>query len=248
MLKEVILQLTKIKDFERALLFIDPWGYKEIDPKDLKEVVKNGKTEVILFLPISFMYRFADKALLDDSFIGGRPLEKFLSELFKGKLPDTDNQLKFINEVKGQFKKYLEINYVDTFTIERGNKNFFCLFFFTSNKTGYYKMLDAKWDLDEESGRGFRLGSSTQGTFFDEITAVDYTSMVKDLLGSKPVITNQNLFDLGLDKGFLPKHTKKVLDDLKAKGLIELVSLDGGEARSYYIDDNHKRRVQIKLK
>lgn len=247
-IKAVIARLLKIKDSERALLFIDPWGYKEIDPKDLKEVVKNGKTEVILFLPISFMYRFADKALLDDTFAGGRPLEKFLSELFRGKLPDTDNQLKFINEVKDQFKKYLEINYVDTFTIERGNKNFFCLFFFTSNKTGYYKMLNAKWDLDEESGRGFRLSNSNQGSFFDEITVVDYTSMVKELLKDKSGATNQSLFDFGLDNGFLPKHTKKVLDELKAKDEIELTSLDGQEARSYYIDDNHKRRVEVKLK
>jgi len=246
-IKTVIGQLLKIKDSERALLFIDPWGYKEIDPKELKDVVKNGKTEVLLFLPISFMYRFADKALSDDSFAGGKPLEKFLSELFEDKIPDTNNQLRFIGEVKSQFKKYLGISYVDTFTIERGNKNFFSLFFFTSNKTGYYKMLDAKWDLDEESGRGFRLGNSNQGSIFDEITAVDYTSMVRDFLESRSIITNQDLFDFGLDNGFLPKHTKRVLDDLKTNNQIELVSLDREPARSYYIDDNHKRKVQIKF-
>lgn len=247
-IKDVISQLSKIKETERALLFIDPWGYKEIDPKELKIIVKNGKTEVLLFLPISFMYRFADKALSDYSFAGGRPLEKFLSELFEQEIPDTNNQLRFIDEVKNQFKKYLEINYVDTFTIERGNKNFFCLFFFTSNKTGYYKMLDAKWDLDEESGRGFRLGNSNQASFFDEITAVDYSSIIKDFLRSRLIITNQDLFDFGLNNGFLPKHTKKALDVLKLDDLIELISLDGEAARSYYIDDNHKKRIQIKLK
>jgi three-Cys-motif partner protein len=247
-IKKVIHQLLTINDTERALLFIDPWGYKEINPKELKDLVRNGKTEVLLFLPISFMYRFADKALSDDSFAGGKPLEKFLSELFEEKLPDTNNQLKFIDEVKNQFKKYLSINYVDTFTIERGNKNFFCLFFFTSNKTGYSKMLDAKWDLDEESGRGFRIGNSKQGTFFDEISAADYTSMVKDFLKCKLVITNQDLFDFGLNNGFLPKHTKRVLDDLKIKNQIELVSLDGKDVKGYYIEDNHIRRIQINLK
>ena len=246
-IKAVISQLQKIKDSDRALLFIDPWGYKEIDRRDLKELVKNGKTEVILFLPISFMYRFADKALMDDRFAGGKPLEKFLTELFMGELPNTNNQLKFINEVRDQFKKYLKINYVDTFTIERENKNYFCLFFFTSNKTGYYKMLSAKWDLDEESGRGFKMGNFSQSSFFDEITAVDYTSMVKDFL-KKDGRTNQELFDFALDNGFLPKHMKKVLDELKAKDQIEIISLDGGEPRSYYIDDNHKRRIMIKLK
>ena len=246
-IKEVILQLDNMLDSERALLFIDPWGYKEINPKELKEVVKNGKSEVILFLPISFMYRFADKALIDESFAGGKPLEKFLTELFGGKIPDTNNQIKFIEEVKEQFKIYLGIKFIDTFTIERGNKNFFCLFFFTSNKTGYHKMLSAKWDLDEEAGRGFRI-KNTQPVFFDEATAVDYTSMIKDFIKSKPIITNQHLFDFGLESGFLPKHTKRVLDELRNTNQIEIISLDGKEARSYYIDDNHTRKVQIKLK
>ena len=109
-------------------------------------------------------------------------------------------------------------------------------------------MLDAKWDLDEESGRGFRISNSGQASFFDEITAVDYTSMVKDFLKSKSVITNQNLFDFGLDNGFLPKPTKRVLDALKSNDQIEVISLDKEEARSFYIDDKHKRKVQIKPK
>ncbi|MDP4283148.1 MAG: three-Cys-motif partner protein TcmP [Bacteroidota bacterium] len=248
LIQRIITKLDGLKDFERALLFIDPWGYKEINPKELKEIVRNGKTEILLFLPISFMYRFADKALSDENFFGGKPLEKFLSELFGGELPDTKNQLIFINEVKVRFKKYLKINYVDTFTIERGNKNFFSLFFFTNNKTGYYKMLDAKWDLDEESGRGFKISNSLQPSFFDEVTAVDYSSMILDFLKSKTIVTNQDLFDFGLDCGFLPKHTKKALDELKSKEKIFPISLDNLPVKGYYIDDNHSRKIQIKIK
>ncbi len=129
-LSEIHKHLNKLKQDERALLFIDPWGYKDIRPAELKAILSNGKTEIILFLPISFMYRFADKALIDETFYGGKPLEEFLSSLFRGKMPDTKNQIKFIEEVRDEFKKYLGIKYVDTFTIERGNKNFFCLFFF----------------------------------------------------------------------------------------------------------------------
>ncbi len=245
---EVINQLQKIRDSERALLFIDPWGYKNVKPTQLKQILKNGKTEVILFLPIYFMYRFVGKALTDETFAGGKPLEEFLTELFSGKIPDIKNQINFINDVKEQFKKYLGLKYVDTFTIERETNQFFSLFFFTNNKTGFYKMLDAKWDLDEESGRGFKIVNPNQSLMFDEITSVDYSSMMKDFLKSKQVITNQDLFDFGLDSGFLPKHTKKVLDELKHKNLIEVISLDKEDARSYYIDDNHKRKVQIKLK
>jgi hypothetical protein len=61
-------------------------------------------------------------------------------------------------------------------------------------------MLDAKWDLDEESGRGFKIVNPIQSLMFDEITSVDYSSMLKDFLKSKEIITNQDLFDFGLRK------------------------------------------------
>lgn len=244
-LSEIHKQLNNLDNKQRALLFIDPWGYKDIKPTELKAILANKKTEIILFLPISFMYRFADKALVDNTFKGGKPLEEFLTNLFGGKTPDTKNQIKFIEEVKNEFKKFLEIKYVDTFTIERGSGNFFCLFFFTNNKTGYYKMLDSKWDLDEVGGRGFKIGSN-QGSMFDEIAAVDYSSMIKDFIKANGKITNQQIFDFGLENGFLPKHTKKVLDQLKDS--IELISMDERPTKGYYIDDNHERKIQIKLK
>ena len=103
--------------------------------------------------------------------------------------------------------------------------------------------------LFRSSGRGFRISKANQTSFFNEIIAVDYTSMVRDFLKSKPIVTNQNLFDFGLENGFMPTHTKKVLDEMKANGqLADIISLDGVEARGYYIDDNHNRKVQIKLK
>ncbi len=244
---EVIAQLQKLSQSERALLFIDPWGYKEINPQHLKEILCNGKTEVLLFLPISFMYRFADKALIDENFAGGRPLEKFLSKLFENRMPDSSNQMKFIDEVKNQFREYLKVNYADTFTIERGNKNFFCLFFFTNNKTGFYKMLDSKWDLDEEGGRGFRVSNLSQQSMFDEISSVDYVSMVEEYLKQNTSVTNQEMFDFGLYNGFLPKHTKKVLDYFKSQNRLQCTSLDNKDVRGYYIDDNHIRKIRIKL-
>ncbi len=72
-LSEIHKDLNKLQINERALLFIDPWGYKDIKPDVLKAILGNGKTEIILFLPISFMYRFADKALTDETFYGGKP-------------------------------------------------------------------------------------------------------------------------------------------------------------------------------
>jgi three-Cys-motif partner protein len=128
---EVIHRLQKMPKSERALLFIDPWGYKEINPTELRTLLQNGLTEILLFLPIYHMYRFADKAMKDgDKFPGGRPLEKFLLTLFKDQKPNTNSPLRFIDSLSEQFKSFLQIRYTDTFVIERDRGNFFCLFFF----------------------------------------------------------------------------------------------------------------------
>ena len=193
------------------------------------------------------MYRFADKALVDQSFSGGKPLEEFLRELFGGSMPDTNNQIRFIDHVREQFKKYTNLPYVDTFTIERENNSFFCLFFFTNNKTGYHKMLDAKWTFDEQSGRAFEINDNPMQTaMFDAVSEVDYVSEVEAYLKQVKICTNQDLFDFGLEKGFLAKHTKKVLDTLKDKLVIE--AMDGEPVKRYYIDDKHIRKISFKLK
>ena len=85
-------------------------------------------------------------------------------------------------------------------------------------------------------------------SFFDEIEAVDYLSVIKEFLSQKEIVTNQNLFDFGLAHGFLPPHTKKVLDVLKQSGELEVISMDGEKAKGYYLEDNHVRTVQLKLK
>jgi len=240
--------LNNLKPNERALLFIDPWGYKEIKPNELKSILSNGKTEMILFLPISFMYRFAEKALVDKDFSGGRPLEEFLRELFGETMPDTKNQIRFIESIKQQFKKYINLKFVDTFTIERDNNSFFCLFFFTSNKVGYHKMLDAKWKFDEKLGRAFEIQSnSKQSSMFDAVTEVDYLSQLEEYLRKVGSMTNIELLDFGLENGFLPKHTKKVLDLLNKSDKIIVESLDGKAVLGYYID-NSTRKISVKIK
>lgn len=46
---------------EKAFLFIDPYGYKDIKPQIIRDLMKGGKTEVLLFLPTQQMFRFSNK-------------------------------------------------------------------------------------------------------------------------------------------------------------------------------------------
>lgn len=247
LVQKVIERTSLLKGDERALVFIDPWGYKEIDPTDIKGLMENGKTEVILFLPIYFMSRFANKSK-DVEFKGGRALRLFMEKLFgdNDSIPHIDGQKEFIYHIQEQFKVYMNLKYVDSFKIERENNNWFCIFFFANNKRGFQKMLDAKWSIDKKRGDGFKIGDELRIELFDELKVSGYEDKVLEYLKSNQDATNLSLLDFGLENNFLPKHTKAVLDELKKTYKFELNSLDGKPAISYYLGDE-KRLVNIKI-
>ena len=51
----------------RNLIFLDPYGYKEIKASELRKLLDNHRTEIILFLPISQMQRFTVTAMENES-------------------------------------------------------------------------------------------------------------------------------------------------------------------------------------
>jgi len=244
LLPKLIEQLNTLDDSERALLFIDPWGYKDIKPNELKDLLDNRKTELILFLPISFMYRFAEKAITE-SFKGGETLERFLTELFGGKIPDTTDTVKFILSIKHRFKEFLNMMYIDTFTLRPDKANVFCIFFFTHSKKGFEKMIHTKWTIDKEHGKGFE--ENTPLGLFDEIILSGYDGKLRDFIINSKGRTNSEITDFGYENGFLPTHSNDILKTLFNNDKIELISLDGKKAISFYLG-NKDRKILIKMK
>lgn len=146
----LIQRLSKFTN-QKAFIFIDPYGYKEIRASDIKGLLSTKKSEVLLFLPTQFMYRF------DNS---GTPeaLVEILDELvdYKNWNPTTSGT-SFIKQFTQGLRSYLGDEYfVDTFLIQKDPSTLYCLFFFSSHIRGFEKMLEAKWELDEERGAGFR--------------------------------------------------------------------------------------------
>ena len=135
---------------QKAFVFIDPYQYRHISGSQIAALMASGCVEVLLWLPTQFMYRFAKN---------GTPeaLYDFISEL----IPDFSDQgfddvWSFIKKIKEGFHALLgESFFVDTFTIQKDPSTVFCLFFFTSHILGFQKMLEAKWDIDTEQGKGW---------------------------------------------------------------------------------------------
>jgi three-Cys-motif partner protein len=242
--KHVIRHLNHLENSQRALVFVDPWGYKDIHPEEIKLILMNGQTELLLFLPIYFMYRFANKAVTE-GFEGGESLERFFQELFENNIPNTKNVYTFIFDIKKRFQDYLQMKYVDTFFIERDANSVFCLFFFTNNKVGYKKMVHTKWNIDKEHGRGFKIEDT--GNLFSESESTGFQENLTNFIIAGAGKTNTEINEYSYENGFLPSHAAEIIKKLKKEGSIDIIALDSMEIKGLYLD-NENRKVLFKRK
>ncbi len=228
----------------KGLFFIDPYGYKAIKPEDIRNMLGGNNTEVLLWLPASFMYRFANTVTHYD-FKGGEPLREFIFALFGNNPPTFKSVYDFIEQITESFRAYLrdlEI-FVDTFTLERGGGNVYSLFFFTSHIKGYETMLATKWDMDENRGKGHTIYKSLS---FSEIQLEGYPQKLIAFISSAEFRTNLEIYKFGLENGFLPKHTNNLLREWKKDEKVEVISLDRQPVRGNHIEYNSKRLVGFK--
>ena len=192
-------------------------------------MLTNDNTEIILFLPISQMHRFKKVAIKDEENIHYEKLREFINEFFdadhpvsKGENVSSFEFIKYITEALSFKDSY----YSTFFYIERDStKNVYALFFITPNKKGFEKILESKWELDENQGRMFRMSES--GSLFQKSYTNDYEEKLKTFIkaGKRD---NLDLYDFGLRNNHLPKHTNKILKKWKKEKHLEVFEIDSG--------------------
>lgn len=232
-----ISELSKLKETlkmgknEKNFIFIDPYGYKDIKSEHIKWLMDSNKnSEVLLWLPTQHMYRFSDS---------GTPeaLLEFIKELTNYKeWARNDSVWKFINQLKDGFQKYLGVEYfVDIFSIKKDENTVFCLYFFTSHIRGFEKMLEAKWKIDTENGRGWEFRGNNPTLFHEHKTNEFEEKLRKYLLLDKKY--NYDIYEFTLRQGYLPKHTKEIFESWQNNGSLNVIKIDGQKARkgSFYI-------------
>ena len=243
---KTLIETPKIKN-EKSFIFIDPYGYKHIKARHIKELLEKRNIEVLLFLPTQFMYRFdsngTPEALID-----------FIDELTEYKnWKETDSVWKFIDQLKVSFRTYLGSKFfVDTFTIQKDPNTVFCLFFFSCHIKGFEKMLEAKWDIDTEQGKGWNYSGNSPSLFFDQKTNA-LEEELKNYL-SNTSKSNGEVYEYTLRIGFLPKHTNEIFYNWQRNGKLEVVNYKGDKIRKgafyisyqYYRDDGKKVKFELK--
>ncbi len=232
---------------EKAFIFIDPYGYKEIRTSDLKKLLQTKKSEVLLFLPTQFMYRFDEK---------GRPqaLIEILEELVDLKKWELNNSVyHFIEQFKEALKGFLGDDFfVDTFTIKKDEATVFCLYFISSHIRGFEKMLETKWQIDEDEGKGWTYTKS-RSLFAQMKTNLLEEELIK-LIKTGNKIDNRNVYEQTLRLGYLPKHAVEVLSSLQEDNRLDVLSDNGEKIRkgAFYVSyENYKNnpsKVHFKIK
>ncbi len=260
LLEKILPEISTTPMDTRNLVFMDPYGYKDIKKELLLNLMANGRTEVILFLPISHMQRFTNVAMQDDDSVTQyEPLRTFVYSFF----PNDDHPIRQ-NTVKA--KEYIQYiadalkfedkYYTTSYYIERDKANIFALFFMSSNIFGFEKILETKWKLDEEHGGGFRIPDKDQtlNMFADEFAietknenARKLRSILIDAL--KTPKTNNEIYELVLRNEFLPKHANEVLKEMQ-DGNAKFIVLNyktGDKARknSFYLSHKYYKSEPV---
>ena len=248
--KEIIDSLaTYIQNLrnEKAFVFIDPYGYKDIRGSELKKLLQSKKSEVLLFLPTQFMYRFDEK---------GSPeaLIQIIEELVDiNEWKPNNSVYHFIEQFKDALKSYLGKDFfVDTFSIEKDAATVFCLFFFSSHIRGFEKMLETKWQIDDDEGKGWSYEKT--GNLFATQKTNALEEKILNLISRGQKTYNGEIYEFTLRNGFLPTHIVEIFTSLQNRGKLDVVSDESEKVRkgAFYINyDNYKtlpQKVYFKIK
>lgn len=233
---------------DKAFVFIDPYGYKEIRLKDIKDLLQSKKSELLLWLPTQFMFRFEKK---------GTPecLHEFIKELLpEEEWPKSETGIEFIERLLDSFSRQLPEYFVDSFIISRNTNQFFCLFFFTSHIYGFQKMLESKWELDENEGRGWSLseGFNLFSEIDDKPNTIKFEKKLREFL--KLERTNGEIYSFTLHNRHLITHTNALLKKFKSEGVLkknDKIGIKNKEGAYYLNYENFKNssdRLTLKIK
>lgn len=242
----------------RNFLFVDPYGYKDINKQTFQRLMRNQNTEMLLFLPISFMHRFTHYAFNEDANNGALRLREFIEQFFPADHKIRSEEPMDVKEYIDALSEAFTFNgkyYTSSYFIERDSRNYFALFAICNNLLGLEKAVETKWSLDEKDGQGFHQpDKSTQLNLFAEMFKEEnkkehfeeLNTMILSFIAECGK-TNGEIYRFVLRRGYLPKHANDVLRHLQDNNLIKVILLETGkEARkhSFYINYNDSKDMK----
>lgn len=227
-----LIKLLPTLQNEKVFIFIDPYEYKHIKSSQIKALMRNKNAEVLLWLPTQFMYRFSEN---------GTPeaLHDFIQELTPYReWKVNDSVWKFVNQLREGFEAFMGNEYfVDHFSIEKDPSTIFCLYFFTSHIKGFEKILEVKWEIDSDFGKGWTYEKSIN--LFSSLAVNEFETQLINYLKDAPR-TNAEVYEFTLKNRHITKHTNEIFANLQEQNRLVISRNDGKPNKKGAFHINYK--------
>lgn len=243
--------LTELLDFlgqkntdTATLIFLDPFGYKEIKLEIINELLSNRQTEIFLFLPIIDIYRFLKPAQKQNK-KEYASIKKIIHDLGlqdDSALDNIDMQRNFIESLR------MALNFNDkyfsgSFYLEKMKGQYYAIFFMTSHIYGLDRFLDTAWKIDSELGKGSRI-LNHQLPLFDDKTLIvmseqSITNFLLENISTDSFISNVDLYYKMIKSQLVSKPVTRILQQLIDKNKIKIFDNDRIpiiKARGFYLN------------
>jgi hypothetical protein len=100
-------------------------------------------------------------------------------------------------------------------------------------------MLEAKWKLDSDQGKGWDYIGGQQSSLFSEFKVHPLEEKLRAFLKEK-VRGNGDVYEFTLQCGFLPKHTMEVFTNLQKLQQLTVESDHGAKVRKGWFYINYR--------
>ncbi|MBF2756016.1 MAG: three-Cys-motif partner protein TcmP [Gammaproteobacteria bacterium AqS3] len=234
-LKNSLLETVK-HGSSHNFIFIDPYGYTQISPELLEQVLRLSNCDYLLFFPTYNMYRARKK--------NNSPSAKLLLDLGADKkdLENLSSQKAFVGEIKNRLMCKSKADYVFEYKLQDRRpgvtNNSFHLFFITRNLRGVEKFIEAKRTVDLNEASQFQL-----------VREHDTKVAVKNIIQGEAEIDNKKLCELCLISGHLKSEVRAALKKLERNNEIEVIDpKDERRQGGYYLGlDKPKVKLLFRL-
>ncbi len=150
-------------------LFLDPFGYSHAPMTLTTRLVQQPKSDTLIFLPLSFVHRFADRDGQDEA------LDRFFGTSAWQEIPNGPARPQALLELFRQQLSDAGLTYTLPFRLKPPDRrNEYWIVGASSHPSGFASIKEGYWAVDPIDGQGFtapKPAGEGQGTLFGEIRA-----------------------------------------------------------------------------
>jgi three-Cys-motif partner protein len=216
--------LSKLKRLHQPkFIFLDPYTYSNVRMNDLKQLMNDKHSEVLLFSPLFHSYRFTTS-----DFNEQHKTRKFIEEFTTKGMVDYESVNEYMYSIKDKITKQVNLSYVRPVLINGGgSKN--VLFLLTHHIKGMLHMNKVAFKITDD-GTNINVNNINQTSLFQSdspsLFLDRYTEKLKSIL-KEGKTSNQQIVEFTIQEGFLPKHASTILVDLSKKNRIVVTDSAG---------------------